>query len=206
MVNVRVPLVNIQTPQMITIRIAVLSEPVASTTPFLATTKFRILGAAQGITKFSKTNTRDISKIRGFNGNEYEPAYVVPGEVSSSLTLDRIVFHDSDALSMLGFTRGNVLYQDNPFVIIEDQYALSSGGLFKKEPSVTLARSLYYNDCWITDSPITYDIQSNDLILIPTIKVECGKIVSSEELALTIASDVANVVIKGVRLITDSWR
>jgi len=205
---VRVPLTNIQTPQFITIRLYVptTKQRIASTVPFFNSLKF--VGVAQGITSFSRDQTREVTKIYGFNGNEMYPAWVVPGQIDVRLRLKRIVFHETDLLQELGFIRGNLLTQENPFVIIEDQYKLTpaelSGGKFEwtwtrleiEQPkvtkwNVTLARSIVYHDCWLKNNNITYDIMSNDMILIPEFEVEVGLVTTTEEKSTRLFEDIS---------------
>lgn len=217
MSNVRVPLTNIATPQFITVRLAVPQKdrPVASTVPFFNSTTITIIGAAKGITKLGRQQTRNVERIYGFNGNEFEPVWVVPGQIETNISLSQIVFHSVDTLSSFGYTRGSIFFQDRPFILIEDQYALNQsvsnvvtdalGALtntnIKSEPEVTLARSIHYMDCWITDGPIDYDIMADDMILMPDIKIACGKVLSSEQEATTfLQSTVYNTVLKGLKI------
>jgi hypothetical protein len=133
-----------------------------------------------------------------------EPMYVVPGQITSKVTLSSIVFHESDFLESLGYLRGHMLYQDNPFVIIEDQYKLISTNpnvnllagqvTISNEPSVTLARSIYYFDCWLSTNPIEYDIMGDDMILIPELAVEVGRITSSEQTGRVVGEQIFNSI------------
>lgn len=199
--NVRVPLLNIHTPQFVSIRIFVpyTKQRIASTVPFFSYLK--PVGVAQGITKFVREQSRETSKIYGFNGDEFQPLWVIPGQMSTKLRLSRIVFHRHDLLQELGFLRGNLLSQENPFVIVEDQYVLRDptleiGGrkLLSGEPEVTLGRSIFYHDCWLTNNPITYDIDTNDMIIIPEFDVEVGKITTSEETASTLMEEAVSTL------------
>jgi hypothetical protein len=213
--NVRVPLTNIQTPQFITIRLYIppTKDRVASTVPFFNQLKF--VGIAQGITEFSRTQRREVSRIYGFNGNEMQPMWLVPHSIETSLRLKRIVFHETDLLQELGFIRGNLLTQENPFVVIEDQYKLTpaelSGGKFEwtwnrletKQPKVTkwdvtLARSIVYHDCWLLNNNIEYNIMSDNLILIPEFEVSVGTMVTSEETGAKLLGEVATQLFKSV--------
>lgn len=203
---IRVPLTNIHTPQFITIRLFAPPKRekgkivrFASTIPIFD--KLVFIGVAQGITKFVRDQVREIDSIFGFNGNEMQPAWITPGKMDTELRLHRVVFHNSDLLQELGFIRGNLITQHNPIVIIEDQYVLTSRITVPKEltkfgvpsqiePNVTLGRSIIYHDCWIATNPISYDIMSNDLILIPEFVVKVGTVVTSEETSTTLFEDV----------------
>lgn len=193
--KVRVPLVNIFTPQFVSIRLYVpyTNKRVASTVPFLNTLK--PLGLARGITRFSRTQDRAVTTIYGFNGDEMQPVWVIPGQMSTTVQLHSIIFHDTDLLRQLGFIHGNLLTQENPFVIVEEQYTLRPTLSFKEfsfesltrsssstttEFESTYARAIFYHDCWLTSNPVTYDIMG-DLILIPEVKVTVGRIETSEE-------------------------
>jgi len=193
--EVRVPLTNIQTPQYITIRLYVptTNKRIASTVPFFNSLKF--VGVAQGITSFSRDQSREVTKIYGFNGNEMYPAWVVPGKIDVRLRLKRVVFHETDFLQELGFIRGNLVTQENPFVIIEDQYKLSKVG--GDALTTVLARSIVYHDCWLRNNNITYDIMANDMILVPEFEVDVGLVTTTEETASRLATEIS--------MITGNW-
>jgi hypothetical protein len=214
--NVRVPLTNIQTPQFITIRLFVppVKERIASTVPFF--NELRFVGVAKGITVFSRTQRRETTRIFGFNGNEMQPLWVVPHSIDTSIRLNRIIFHETDLLQELGFIRGNLLTQENPFVIVEDQYKLTPkeyrGGKFEWKswdrleielPEATKwdavhARSIFYHDCWLLSNNIEYNIMKDDLILIPEFDVSVGSIVTSEEKSYRLFGEVTERIEKGV--------
>jgi hypothetical protein len=209
--HVRVPLTNIQTPQFITIRLFVppVKERIASTVPFF--NELRFVGVAKGITVFSRTQRREVTRIFGFNGNEMQPLWVVPHSVDTSIRLSRIIFHETDLLQELGFIRGNLLTQENPFVIVEDQYKLGKGvkGLsfeeifikgsgLEEEFTVVHARSIFYHDCWLLNNNVEYNIMKDDLILIPEFEVSVGSIVTSEEKSYRIFGETVERIEKGV--------
>jgi hypothetical protein len=208
--NVRVPLTNIQTPQFITIRLFVppAKERIASTVPFF--NELRFVGVAKGITVFSRTQRRETTRIFGFNGNEMQPLWVVPHSIDTSIRLNRVIFHETDLLQELGFIRGNLLTQENPFVIVEDQYKLGAGirGLsleeifkgsgLKEELTVVHARSIFYHDCWLLSNNVEYNIMKEDLILIPEFDVSVGSVVTSEEKSYHLFGEITERIEKGV--------
>lgn len=213
--NVRIPVTNIQTPLTTSIKfiVPVNSSTIASTVDLYGTQKsgalFRTVGVAKGITVFSKDEKREIEKLYGFNGDEMEPFVIAPGQQDVTITLNRIVFYADDFFEQLGFIRGNLLYQENPFIIVEEhQKIMSSRKPLQSElgnmktwwyddksliVETTYARSFLYFDCWIASNPIKYDITSDNLILIPEFKILTGKIVSTEDVGRTLGSDIANV-------------
>lgn len=201
--NVRVPLVNIQTAVNVTIRLAVPNTPMATTVPFYGTGSIRVIGAAKGLTKSNRDQTREVTRIYGFNGNEFEPQYVVPGQLTTKLTLSSIVFNAADFLSSMGNIRGSLIYQENPFIVIQDEYTITpAGSVFgiNYDASTTLARSIYYMDCWLENNPIEYDIMDDDMLVVQELNVAVGKSFSTEETGQrgieTVGKFLENLILK----------
>lgn len=210
MTNVRIPLTHIQTPITTTIKLVVPAKKhtIVSTTPFYlnigSKVLFRQIGTADGLVSFKKEDTREITKLYGFNGDEMQPFVLAPKYQNVTLTVQRIIFYKNDFFELLGFLRGSTLYQENPFIIIEDQYSLNEQIALKKvsnklpdiDTNVTLRRSIIYFDCWFTNNPIEYKILAEDLIIIPEYKIEVGKIFSTDETFGSLSSLVTSFILQ----------
>lgn len=207
--NIRVPLVNIYTPQFVNIRLFVppKKEIYTSTIPFFDKLKF--VGVAKGIRRFESRQTRPVGKIFGFNGDEIQPLWIYPGNVSTTIVLERIIFHDSDFLQELGFLRGSLVTQNNPFVVIEDQYTFRKvpeiKGITEEKLEITLGRSIIYHDCWIKETGVNYNIEDNNLIIVPSLSLEVGTVFTSEQTSSTLYGEISQSLFESTKKVL-TWK
>ena len=123
-----------------------------------------------GVKKFARKQDRTITRIYSLGANSFEPARLIPGKITTTLTLDRVTLYKNDALKVaFGFCGENLIVQQVPLLITE----------FKNDPNNpndSMATSVVlYTECWVASNPVEYDIMAEDQLVIQSREVEVGK-------------------------------
>lgn len=117
-----------------------------------------------GITNMQETFARDVYSRRAL-GN-YEVIQNVPGKVSVSLTLDKVIFYnDSNLLdSLLQVNYNGSIKQTMPLMIIKNM----------QSPNDEM-KTIIFLDCWFKNEQITYDL-SGKILTTSRFSVECARV------------------------------
>ena len=122
-----------------------------------------ILGAVR---KLTKNENRETTKLRSLGTHAFRPAVIVPGPITTSVNLNRVVLYGGDALeAIFGDNIESLYYQTKPFVI----------EVRKGSPTGRVDVVKLY-DCWFTKNPMEFSLESNDLLVVQSIDVDVGRI------------------------------
>ena len=148
-----------------------------------------VLGAVR---KLTKNETREVSKLRGLGTYAFRPAIVVPGPLDTSVTLQRVVLYRGDALEAIFESNiETIYYQRKPFLIE-----------IKKYSPFGRVDNIKCYDCWITKNPITFNIESEDTLVVQEMEVQVGKIEPAEGLQQVVPGFIEQTVVPalGIKL------
>jgi hypothetical protein len=117
-----------------------------------------------GITAFDKNFSKEIYQRKSLG--DYETIQNVPGKVSVSLTLNKVVFYkDSNLLdSVLDFNYNGAIKQSAPLMILEMLETPKSGDI----------NIIMYLDCWFKSESVKYSLQDKTLV-VSNLNVECAR-------------------------------
>jgi hypothetical protein len=122
-----------------------------------------VLGAVR---KLTKNETRSTTKLRSLGTYAFRPAVIVPGPIDNSISLQRVVLYKGDALeAIFGSSLESIYYQMRPFLIEIRKYSP-----FGRTDTIKCY------DCWITKNPISFNIDTEDLLVAQEIDIEVGRI------------------------------
>lgn len=150
-----------------------------------------------GVQSFSRDQHREYVARYSLGQNSFEPFQIVPGQITTELVLKRIVFYDVTSptlLNVFGFFPETLMFQMFPFVLMEEKYAPDEGSFTQAEDTVgsslqdspvylpqskpKLVAVNLYMECWFIGNPVNYDITQGNLLVIPEMKIRCGRMVS----------------------------
>jgi len=139
---------------------------------------------------FRVHQTREHHERRGINSS-IEPFATVPGQQTTTITMERATLYLQDAMGAFSFVPGNLAFQIRPLMIIEniglpegsngdqpDEFKrqmldLGRGMKFSlKETSPTI-----YLGCWISESEIGYNIKEDDQMVIQNVTLNVSRVV-----------------------------
>lgn len=178
------------------------------------------------IDRLERRNMRTNTRRYGLGKHAFEPLDIIPGPIQTSLTLSKIVLYkdtygfpltkqleslgvnlnsiaqitksletNGEFLGLFGMTGGNVLYQQKPIHIQVINYD-NSGVEGWDASGKKVAFITYYWNCWITDNPISYNLQNAGNVLVKQdVNVDVGRVETYEpNLSKTLTSTVASVL------------
>ncbi len=120
--------------------------------------------------------SREVERVYGIGAHAFDPSFMVPKAVQTSLELNNIVIYDrsgGDFLSALGFNAWNLYYQQSPVIIRQDL----------DNPDGHTPESVLYLDCWITELPTRFDLSSDTGNLVrQNVIMTCGRVLASSSL------------------------
>jgi hypothetical protein len=137
--------------------------------------------------RFKVSQDADNQSRRGID-SPIESFATLPGPVTTTLEMDRVVLNTEDAMSAFQFTSGNIAFQTRPLVIIEFTYASDAklhnvvskanlpGGLANIAKTVQggagalltamdLARTPVYSGCRVASSGIEYKLDGAQAVV-----------------------------------------
>ena len=122
-----------------------------------------ILGAVR---KLTKNENRETFKLRSLGTYAFRPAVIVPGPITTTVTLNRVVLYRGDALEAI-FSENieSLYYQMKPFVI-----EIRKGSPMGRVDVIKLY------DCWFTKNPMEFNLESADLLVVQSMDVDVGRI------------------------------
>ena len=149
-------------------------------------TSIRPIGATWG---FRVHQTREHHERRGINSS-IEPFAIVPGQQTTTISMERATLYLQDAMGAFSFVPGNLAFQIRPLMIIEN-IGLPEGpdgdmpDEFKKR-MLDLGKGLkfalgetspiIYLGCWISESEIGYNVKEDDQMVIQNITLNVAKV------------------------------
>lgn len=178
------------------------------------------------IDRLERRNMRTNTRRYGLGKHAFEPLDIIPGPIQTTLTLSKIVLYkdkygfpltkqleslgvnlksiaqitksletNGEFLGLFGMTGGNVLYQQKPIHIQVINYD-NSGVEGWDTTGRNVTSITYYWNCWVTDNPISYNLQNAGNILVKQdVNVDVGRVETYEpNLSRTLTSTVASVL------------
>lgn len=140
-----------------TLNATILANPAA----LLSTVQTAPVGAVEA---FSEANNRP-AQIR-FQMDATAPGVVqeaFPNQVEArTLTLERVVLYDSDALEIFQITGGDIVQQFAPFALVKIETVPAN--------STDPTRITIYQGCWFTSNPKAFSVR-NDLKIVQTMNI-----------------------------------
>jgi len=140
-----------------------------------------------GITSFDKNFSKEIHQRRSLG--DYETIQNVPGKISVSLTLNKVVFYkDSNLLdSVLDFNYNGAIKQSAPLMILE----------MLETPKGDI-NIIMYLDCWFKSEGVKYSLQDKTLV-VSNLAVECARTFSM----IDVRDEALNLGINAIPGISD---
>jgi hypothetical protein len=149
-----------------------------------------------GIKKVEKNLTKNIESRRKM-GN-YEVFQNIPTQLEYGLVLDKVVFYkdqNNEIAKFLEIESNGLIKQFFPFIIQEDI----------TNPDGTSKDTTIWFDCWITNDDTSIDLDTNDVLVVKSLKVKVGQMLnkhnglvgflkSASEKSLSIASALNQAV------------
>lgn len=187
------------------------------------------LTAAIGtIDRLERTNSRENKRRYGLGKNAFEPLDIIPGQITSTLTANKIVLYkDKYAFPMSKQLESFGVGKDQIAQITESMdvngefqglFGMTGGNVLYQQKPVHIqvinydhgwdsdgkaATSItYYWNCWFEDNPITYDLQNaGDVLVKQNVKMTVGRIeVFEPNLSRMLAPTVASIIPTSISL------
>jgi len=174
-----IPITKARLATSITIRASTPLEPVVTTYDATGAVGRNVpvsFGKVIGTVKaLEREQTRTVTRFYTLGEHAFEPFRVVPGSITTTLVLRKVVLYEEDALEALGYKHGNLFYQQSPFTLLEEQYYPT-----KQAAQSVITRTVAYYDCWFTSNPVRYDVMADDLLVVQEVRAAVGKIACSD--------------------------
>lgn len=145
------------------------------------TTSFKQIGAVYG---FRIEQRRDNKPRRGLN-SAIEPFGMLPGPVTTSVSMSRAVLYLEDAMAAFKFVPGNIAFQTRPLILLElttlpdiPQFSQRISAKLKLDFDLSLTNPLIYTNCWISDSTMSYDLKGADQMVVQDVTMNVARIVN----------------------------
>lgn len=108
--------------------------------------------------------------IRVYSLGQYslEPYRVVPGPIENIVSLSHVMLYSSEFLAALGFTPGNIFFQQIPFIIT----------ITLNSPTGSTYQ-ININDCWIEESSAPITVMRDDVLVVENIKITAGNVTAT---------------------------
>ena len=141
------------------------------------------LGATMGMEIAQQSNPIP----RGGLNSSIEAFAMLPGKVTTTLTIQRALLYYEDAMSAFKFMPGNIALQTTPLIIIENLTVPDSPEIQKRFGSFAkkignsefgLLQPNVYVGCRINSSRIKYDIEGNNSIVMQDITLSVARIIN----------------------------
>lgn len=143
---------------------------------FQTITSIRVISATN---RFRVVQDRSNRRRQGI-GSSVEAFGVVPGQVTTTIEMDRVVLNTEDAMGAFQFLPGNIAFQIRPLVILEVtipaigenglpviRTATNAEGFGRDLQNVVgsilavadVAKSPTYTNCWVASSSLEYKLE-----------------------------------------------
>ena len=149
------------------------------------------------IQKLIRNQDRKLYRRFTLGTNAFEPWDIIPGNITTSLTLEKVVLYqdtllgapiDGDALALFGFIGGNMIYQQSAFDIQEISHPPDGS-----DPTITT-----YKDIWFKTNPITYDVSTAEAKpIIQSVEVWVGAVTTSTTISKLLVPLVKSLLPNG---------
>lgn len=178
------------------------------------------------IDKLERTNTRTNIRRYSLGKHAFEPLDIIPGPITTTLQISKIVLYkdsygfplskqleslgvkldqiaqitktmetNGEFQGLFGITNGNVLYQQKPIHIQVINY--DSSGVEGWDTSGRKVASItYYWNCWITNNPISYNLQNAGNVLVKQdVSLDVGRVETYDpNLSKVLTSTVTSIL------------
>jgi hypothetical protein len=164
---------------------------------YFATTVLLALEANTSFGSLQKVDIkldREVDKIFSLGYNAFEPEAMAPKAISTTVTITNLLLYKQkpDIMSILGYTSGNLFFQQAPFIIKQ---------MFRSpENWDEVTDVLIYTNCWITSLPVTFDYSAENNLIIEAATVNCGRILSLSSNLIGAIAGSTGFVKKGIKL------
>lgn len=178
------------------------------------------------ISKLERRNIRTNTRRYSLGKHAFEPLDIIPGPIQTTLTLSKVVLYkdtygfpmtqqleslgikladiaqvtksleiNGEFQGLFGITGGNVLYQQKPIHIQVINYD-NSGTEGWDTTGKKVASITYYWNCWITDNPISFNLQNaGNTLVVQDVNVDVGRVETYDpNLSRVITSTVTSLL------------
>lgn len=176
---------------------------------------FKVIGG----THIYRVNQAGSNYLRRGINSPREPFAAVPGQIATTIEMERAVLYFEDAMAGFNFLPGNIAFQTRPLMIFEnlttptsDQTNPSASDVeaFARQglESVTdlanavQASPLIYLNCWIRESRINYDIKGTDQAVLQSLVVDVGRIVQPSALIPGVGEPASQILAQSVPILS----
>jgi len=148
-------------------------------------TSWKAIGSTSS---FRISQTKQNYERRGIN-SPIESFAVVPGPVSTTISMDRATLYYEDAMSAFSFVPGNIAFQTRPLIIIEMVTIPTKNG--QPIPGMEMktlragkgldyflneASPIIYIGCWISNSTINYSLSEGNQMVMQNVDMNVARV------------------------------
>ena len=141
-------------------------------------TSFKRIGAVFGFRVEQSRTNRD---RRGLD-SAVEPFAIIPGLITTTLTLNRAVLYMQDAMAAFKFSPGNIAFQTRPLIIMEMTtvpQGFNMAQILGLQFDIKLSNPIIYTGCWISSSSMNYDLRGTDQMVVQDVGLNVARVINS---------------------------
>jgi hypothetical protein len=138
---------------------------------------FKRIGAVWG---FKADQSRTNKERRGLD-NAVEPFAMIPGPITTTLTMNRAVLYLQDAMAAFNFLPGNIAFQTRPLILLEITkipQGVNVAQILGLQFDLTLSNPMIYVNCWISGMSTSYDLKGGDQMVVQDLTLNVARIVN----------------------------